>query len=905
MDLALLYIFTVAAVSEPPAFDLDSSYYRYVPMPYDAAFDTTRIMRAVDSAAGGQSALKISGAKDFSFDVNQGFDQGLKVDISGEVEGVSIEGSLSDKATPSSTVRISEVERVSVRVFTKNFSGGLGNLTLELPFGIADEIRGGRLGLRTDDEKNKVNAAYAINRGAHRRLQFTGEEGKQSPYFLQGAVIPGSERVHLTQGLERPVLLERDTDYKVDYVSGILSFTNKQIITSHTRIEVEYQEAIEDYVNIYRQIDGRTGAGDIEVSGLYRATVDEKDDPLTFTLSPAEIESLVLAGDSARVQHTYADTTSEGSYVLQNDHFVYVGQGNGDYDVTFFYVGEANGEYVYDPALSAFVYLGPGLGNYSPTRPLPLPRREEFYALSGEFFKTLTLHVYGSRLDQNTFSPLDDADNSGYGYRARVDRRVGFASVKAEYVRYGKTFYSPARREEIDHRYVWNTEESLSDLADISVGLAPAGFLKMDMGYGLLNRQHKRRVVTVHPYFFSFGYEAVDTVEKYFAGFARQWTRVMLNGRYERYGTVQIVRYGTDIAVTKGISAGIRGTVDRDTMSSGMMNTFNLNTSGLSLSLGHRSLNDTTFFFGNAALRYSGHGLSLFADVQQTQRYSQKRDETYVRVGEGQGDYVYDPATGTYIRKEGGDYVRKVFLLPEFTRVITRNYAAEAGYAGGFYSLSGRLYYVDEEEYRSHSEDAVVNFNAADYDITLLLRQNFQEDRRYALAGVSTRERSAALLPSVNAFSGRVEIQTSVDQTGGIERERKNTYRAEASYEILSRPVVRPRAGYAYSIIGSGYFDDLDIRQHTPGTGILLGIPVKRIQGKVETTADFVYRRYNTDEIPYLFTANEPEGLTTILGAFMSFGVGANTVFSMIYRVEFRPDEKPNQNMRLQSRIRF
>lgn len=874
-------------------------------MPYDTSLDTTRTVLTMDSAAGDQTTLRISGAKDFSFDAKQGFDQGLKVDISGEVEGVGIEGSLSDKATPSSTVRISEVERVSLRVFTRNLTGGLGNLTLDLPFGITDEIRGGRLGLRTADEKNKVNASYAINRGAHRRLQFTGEEGKQSPYFFQGAVIPGSERVYITHGLERPVLLERDTDYKVDYMSGILSFTNRQIITSHTRIEVEYQEAIEDYVNTYQQIDGRSGFGGIDLHGLYRATADEKDDPLTFTLSPAESESLILAGDSARVQHTYADTTSEGSYVRQNDHFVYVGQGNGDYDVTFFYVGEGNGEYVYDPALSAFTYLGPGLGNYSPTRPLPLPRREEFYALSGEFYKTLTLHVYGSRLDQNIFSPVDDGDNSGHGYRARVDRRIGFASVKAEYVRYGETFYSPARREEIGHRHIWNTEVPLSELADISVGLAPAAFFKMDMGYGLLNRRHRRRFVTVHPYFLSFGYETVDTSEKYFAGFTKQWTRLMLMGRYEKYGTVQIVRYGTDIAITKGISVGMRGTVDRDSTSFGIMNTFNLSTSPLSLSFGHRSLNDTTFFFGNAGIRYSGHGLALFADVQQTQRYSQKRDETYVKVGEGNGDYVYDPVTNTYIKKEGGDYARKVFLLPDFTRVITRNYAAEAGYARGFYSFNGRFYYVDEENFRNHSEDAVLNFNAADHDITLLLRQNFQEDRRYALAGSSMRERSVALAPSIHAFSGRAEIQNSVEETGEIERERKNTYRTEVSYEILRRPVLRPKAGYAYSIISSGYFDDLDIRQHAPGTGILLGIPLKRIQGKVETTADFVYRRYNIDEIPYLFTANEPKGLTTILGAFISFGVGANTVFNLVYRVEFRSDEKPKQNMRLQSRIKF
>lgn len=905
MESVLLFISTLAAISESTAFDLDSSYYRYEPMPYDTALDTAGTVPAVDSAAATETTLRISGAKDFSFDVKQGFNQGLKVDIAGEVEGVKVEGNLSDKAAPSSTVRLSEVERVSLRVSTSNFTGGLGNLTRALPFGITDEIQGALVGVRTTDTKNSVNASYAINRGAHRRLQFAGEEGKQSPYFFRGPVIPGSERVYVAYGMTPPALLERDDDYKIDYANGILSFTNRQIITGHTRIEVEYQEAIEDYINTYQQIDGAGSIGPVDVTGLYRATADDRDNPLTFTLSPAEIESLILAGDRSLVEHTYADTSAEGSYVLQDGHFVFVGPGNGDFNVTFFYVGEDEGDYVYEPALSAFVFLGSGLGNYSPARPVPLPRREEFFALGSEFFRTMTVHVYGSRVDQNTFSPLDDADNNGYGYCARVERTVGPATINAEYLHYGDHFETPARRADIDYRYVWNTLDTLSDLANVSVGLAPVAAIRMDMGYGLLNRQHKRRFVTFRPYFFSFGYEAVDTAAKYFAGFTKQWRRLMLNGRYEQYGRVRIVRYGADVAVREGISVGVKGSADRDSTVSGIMNTFQLTTAPLLLSLGHRSLNDTTFFFGSAGLRLSTRGLSLFADAQQTQRYSQQRDDAYVPVGEGEGDYVYDPVTGTYIEKEGGDYVRKVYLLPDFTRVITRNYAAEAGYERGNYGLHGRFYYLDEEEFRSHSQDVNLNLSGGEYDVTLSLRRNLQEDRRYAVATNSSLERSIGLAPTVHAFSGQAEVRRSLERTGERTTEQRDTYRAEVAYAILRRPVLRPKAGYAYSIITSGYYEGLDIRQHAPRTGVLLGIPLPGIQGKAETTAEFVYRRYNLDEIPYLFAANEPGGLTTALGAFVSFGVGANTMFNLVYRIEFRPDEGPDQSMRLQSRIRF
>jgi hypothetical protein len=885
--------------------ELDSAYYRYEVIPYDTTFYTSPTAALFDTASKRQGTLKISGAKDFSFDVAQGFDQGLKVDITGEVEGVGIEGNLSDKATPSSTVPISEIERISLKVFTKNFSGGVGNLTLDLPFGITDEIRGGRIGIHTEEKDKNLSASYAINRGVFVRTQFTGEEGKQSPYFLTGPVIAGSERVYIAQGLARPVILNRDIDYTIDYENGILSFTNRNIITSHTSIEVEYKKAIEDYTNTYSQVNGLFTLKQIRTYGIYRSAADDKNDPLTFNLNPAEIESLVVAGDSARVLHTYADTSAEGNYVIENDHFVFVGQGNGAYDVTFFYVGEGNGEYIYDPVLSAFVYRGPQLGNYSPTKILPLPRREEFFALGTSLFESITLEVYGSRLDQNTFSMIDDDDNNGFGYRTQVNRTIGFVSLRGNYLKYGDHFFSPTSREAVDYRYVWNTNDTLKEMAEASVGLAPWDFLRTEVGYGSLNRKYQRRFVTIQPFFFVFGYEGVDTLDRFFAGFRKKYKAFDANGRYEKYGSVQILNYGTQYAFSKDVSLGLTGAYDRDTLATGISNTLNLTTPTLVLSAGHRSVSDTTFLFGNATVSYTYKGLSLNGDLQQSQRYSQKRDEAYIKVDEGKGDYVYDPITNTYIKKEGGDYIRKIYLLPDFTRVITRNFGIDIGYAKSFYDMNGRFYYIDEKDFRSHSEDLAFNLRASRYDITLNLGQSFQDDARYALARNSTLHRTATLVPSIGAFTGRFELQLISDKIGEDERERRNTYRGEVSYDVLNRPIIRPKVGYTHSLIYSGYFAELDIRQYAPKTGLLFSLPLKTIKGKIETTVELVYRLYNIEDIPFFFTANEPKGLTTTLGAFVSFGVGANTVFSLIYRIEFRPDENPNQNLRLQSRIRF
>jgi hypothetical protein len=427
----------------------------------------------------------------------------------------------------------------------------------------------------------------------------------------------------------------------------------------------------------------------------------------------------------------------------------------------------------------------------------------------------------------------------------------------------------------------------------------------MEFGYGSLNREHRRKYLTLQPFFFLLGYEGVDSLNRYFASFSKSYTSIQLRGRFEHYGSTRILNYGAQYNFTKDIGLGVNGSYDRDTLSKGITNTLNLTTPILSFLVGHRSLNDTTFLFGNATINYTHRGLTFFGDLQQSQRYSQKRDEAFEKVEDGKGDYVYDPATNTYIKKENGDYVRKIYLLPDFTRVITRNFGIEIGYARPTYDLRGRFYYIDEQDLRSHNEDLTFNFRVGRSDIGLNLRQNVQDDARYALAANLLSERAATLVPSIGAFSGRFEIQTSSERIGENERERRNIYRGEMSYDVIERPIVRPKVGYAYSRIYSQYFADLDIRQHAPKTGLLFSLPLKSIKGKIETTAEFIYRMYNIEDVPFFFAANEPLGLTTTLGVFTSVGVGANTIFNLIYRIEFRPNEDPNQNLRLQSRIRF
>ncbi len=901
IDLGLSQI----TVHDSSFLNLDSVYYNYQIIGVDTLLsDTIAAVSLKDSDREFSDDLRISGIKDFSFDMNEGFNQGLRVYIGGEIEGVGIEGALSDKATSSSTVQISEVEKMSLRVFTRNFDGGLGNLSLELPFNTQDEIQGARIGMYTTDQDNAVNVSYAMNRGMNKRTQFHGEEGKQSPYFLEGPIITGSENVYLAQDINTPVLLVVDEDYDIDYENGILSFTNKNIITNNSRIEVEYKQAIADYPNIYVETDGKAKYKHIAFTGLFRRRYDEKENPLTFTLNNEEKDSLAMAGDSSTVFHTYADSSESGEYIIDNGHFVYAGPDSGQYSVVFFYVGENNGEYIYDPNIKAFLYQGTNLGNYSPVKLLPLPEKDDFYGVGIDLFEVLQLHAYGSVTDKNTFSNINDNDNLGVGYEVDLEKQWNIFLITGQYLSYDEHFNKPQDKEEIDYQYRWNTTEPLEELADINVGINPKPFLQIDAGYGIVNRTHKRKLFNIRPFFFNFGYEAIDSIDKYYAGFAKKYDKLALTSAYEYIQKTHFLNYDIQYAIKENNRISIAGNYDHDSINQGITTKFNITTLPLSFSIGHRLYNDTTFLFGNAIVNIQHKYGAIIGNIEQTQRYSQKRDENYIKVDEGTGNYVLDSVTGVYIEKDGGDYIRKVYLLQEFERVVNRNYSIETSFRQYILDMVGRFHYTEESDFKSNFGELIIAISKVPYELEFDIRQDLVNDGRYALFEITKRERVLSIAPSYKSLSGRVEVKETIERYNAFISETRRSYGGKIAWRILSYPVIRPEFGYSYNEIFSSYFSSSDIFLYEPRANLLMGLPF-RTKGRVELTGELIYRDYSLDDVPYFFAAAEPPGLTKIVTATASFGFSKNTVLSLIYRVDFSPDNEFRQNLRFQTKIRF
>jgi hypothetical protein len=904
--MVLLFPFIISQISESDSlfFRLDTVYTRYEAVESDTMLKESLFIRVQpDTERILDENLRISGTKDFSFDIDQGFNQGLDVDISGRVEDIHIEGSLSDQATAQSTIQLSEVDKMNLTIYTKHFYGGLGNLTLELPFGIRDEIQGARVGIRHTDDTH-LYSTYAVERGQFYRMQFTGEEGKQSPYILEGQIIPGTERVFLSQGSSPAEMLLRDVDYTIDYEAAILSFTNNTIITKYSRVEVEYERANNAYPIIYAEADGNLKLSTSDLRGLFLRTYDDQSNPYTFTLNESERQLLAAAGDSTTVLHTYADTSSEGDYIFQDSHFVYVGDGSGTHTVTFYYVGEGNGEYVYDPVLNGFSYQGANSGNYSPTTYLPLPGRSEFFGLGFNAFESIDIELYGSNDDKNTLSSLDDDDNVGAGFHGKFDRSYNKFSLYADYTYYHEHLNMPRGKEMVDYAYQWNTHETLEETANIGARVTPVNMLTLSGGYGILNRSHKRRYITLQPFFFTFGYESVDSISRYYAGCMKKTSSLDIKTRYEYSQNTHLFNYSTSYRVSKKSTVGLKGSYDRDTLRTGITTTGSLDLPGLVFSLGHRTYGDTSFLFGNAQLNVHIQNFSCVGELQHTQRYSQKRDEKYVAVEEGTGNYVYDPVTGQYIEVEGGDYIKKIFLLPEFERTNARAYSLETRYSHSLTDVSGRFSLVDEEEFYSISGDASVLIGIGQYNLNMTVGQNTTDDNRYALQTSTIQDLYYSLGLTRTRLASRADIKEYTEKYNELIREQRNSYAAQISYDIVTRPLVRPMIKYSHTELLSSYLAENVIYMYKPQVSLLIGIPFKN-QGRIECSGELIYRIYSIDDVPYLFAARDPAGLTKTFTSTIRFGMSAHTVINLVYRITFPPDQEYRHNLRFLTQIRF
>lgn len=467
--------------------------------------------------------------KDFSLN------SGLRLQLSGRLsDEIEIVAALTDENTPiqpeGNTERLEELDKVFIQVKHPNAIGNFGDYQLQKrfgEFGIIDRKLQGLMG-EFNYENTSAFISIASSRGKFNTNNFNGQDGVQGPYRLNGVnnerdiiIIAGTEKVFL-DGVE--MKRGENNDYTIEYSNATITFTPNRLITSASRISVDFEYTDRQYSRNF------FGAG--VVSSLFNNKLklgfeylregDNQDSPIDIALSESDKEILSQAGDdrnkAVKSGVRFAEPDSLGiirgiyskvDTLINGNIFSYYVYNPGDsssiFNVSFSYVGEGKGDYVRE-SLGVYRFVGIGNGGYLPIIFLPIPQLKQLGAITftANVIENLDINFdyAGSLWDKNRFSALDENDN--YGYAANFSMRLKPSSIQIGNVKFGKVglsyrerfiekkFTSFDRFNDVEFNRYYNTsavsEKENESLREVGLTLIPIDELRINSIAGFLRK---------------------------------------------------------------------------------------------------------------------------------------------------------------------------------------------------------------------------------------------------------------------------------------------------------------------------------------------------------------------------------------------------------------------------------
>ena len=467
--------------------------------------------------------------KDFSLS------SGLRLQLSGKLsKDIEVVAALTDENTPiqpeGNTAKLQELDKVFIQIKHPYVSGTFGDYILNEKFGEFGNVNRKLQGLLGEFNYGGYQGymAFASARGKFITNQFNGSDGVQGPYQLTGAnnepdiiVIAGTEKVYV-DGIE--MKRGENNDYTIEYSNATVTFTPSRLITSASRITVDFEYSDNKYARNFFGTGIQSGYlnDKVNLKFQYIREGDNQDSPIDITLSDSDKAILSRAGDNrlkavktgvslakpdslGRIIGTYTkiDTVISGNAY---SYYRYApGDSSSKYNVSFSFVGDNQGDYV-KQSLGVYSFAGIGKGGYMPEILLPLPELKQLGNFVLNFSPlddvTLDLEYAGSLWDQNRFSTLDDGNN--YGYARKVTLNVNPQKVKLGKISLGKIgfsyndrfvqdkFTSIDRFDNVEFNRYYNIGSNVQSesetLREIGLTLIPIDELNINSTFGYLKK---------------------------------------------------------------------------------------------------------------------------------------------------------------------------------------------------------------------------------------------------------------------------------------------------------------------------------------------------------------------------------------------------------------------------------
>jgi len=534
----LLVVYKTHLLSLLPEYRKRKLIVRFDETSQDTLLFTKPLGKVLSNKSIFGSQIEQSGSiiRGFTVGTNKDFsiNSGLRLQLSGQLsDDISIVAALTDENVPiqpeGNTERLEELDKVFIQLNHKNASGTFGDFDLKSNIGEFGKLNRKLQGLKGEYHNGNVSAQVAIagSRGKFTSNEFTGIDGVQGPYRLYGKnsenniiVIAGSERVYFNgEEMKRG----ENNDYTIEYANAEIIFTPNRLITSASRITIDFEYTDQQYNRNFYSASVQTKFFDdrLKLKFSFAKEGDDESNPIDLILTDSEKRLLENAGDNPLAAatdgavmvtpdslgnvvalYTRIDTTISGE---ESFYYLYdPGGANSNYNVTFSYVGERAGDYDRE-SLNHYKYVGANNGAYLPVRFLPLPVMTQMgnILIESEPFEKVYVNIElaGSSIDKNLFSDKDDDDNFGYARNLFLDikpREIAFGDLNFGKVgltykdRYlDEKFTSLDRINEIEFDRYYNVGSKISSseqLREFKLYLAPIENVNINGKYGYLKK---------------------------------------------------------------------------------------------------------------------------------------------------------------------------------------------------------------------------------------------------------------------------------------------------------------------------------------------------------------------------------------------------------------------------------
>ncbi|MDE1193218.1 MAG: hypothetical protein PW786_13905 [Arachidicoccus sp.] len=411
--------------------------------------------------------------RSMSFGNNQSavFNSDFNLQMSGYIgDSIQLRAAITDNNIPiqpeGTTQQLSDFDNILLQFSKKNWEINLGDIDLRADdnyyLNFYKRLEGISYKQKFNAGKNITNTTTvsgAIAKGLFARNVLTVSDGNQGPYRLKGnnnelyfIVLAGTEKVYLDgQLLQRGA----SQDYTIDYNQAEITFMPRHMITSNSRVQVEFEYAAENYTNYQVYLNNETDFGKkfkLTISAYNNQ--DSKNSPINQSLDSGSIAFLRNIGDS--VQNAFYPIAQKDTFsvsaimykkidtvVNQVHDSVYVystDPTNAFYRLSFVAVGANKGNYVQllnGANGQVFQWVAPvnGVpqGEYEAAQFLVAPKKQQIFSIKGEYqLDSNTLvraQLAQSNTNPNTFGPKNP-DHLGFAGKVEVINNFRFRTKR-------------------------------------------------------------------------------------------------------------------------------------------------------------------------------------------------------------------------------------------------------------------------------------------------------------------------------------------------------------------------------------------------------------------------------------------------------------------------------------------